>query len=96
MKPSTSLALHRERIRRIVATHRGANPRVFGSTARGTDREGSDLDILVDGTPDMSLLDLALMQDEIARLTQVKVDILTSHISRPTLRNAVLAEAVPL
>ena len=48
MQTVRTLNAHREAIRAIVAAHRGANPRVFGSVARGEDTEESDLDILVD------------------------------------------------
>lgn len=44
MKPSASLEANRELIRRIVALHRGSNPRVFGSVvhqpATPSEREG--------------------------------------------------------
>ncbi len=93
MRPSLALAQHRLGIRQIVAAHRGANPRVFGSAARGTDLEGSDLDVLVDEQPGMTLLDLAMIQEEIAALTQVKVDVMTSYFTRPRLKQRVLAEA---
>jgi hypothetical protein len=58
MKPSEALNRHRETIRRIVAGHRPANPRVFGSTATGQDEDGSDLDLLVDPDERMPLFDL--------------------------------------
>jgi predicted nucleotidyltransferase len=93
MRPSLALAQHRAGIRQIVAAHRGANPRVFGSAARGTDHEGSDLDVLVDEQPGMTLLDLAQIQAEITALTQVKADVMTSYFTRPRLKQRVLAEA---
>lgn len=68
MKPSEALRIHGPAIRRIVERHRARNPRVFGSTARGQDREGSDLDILVDPMPGMTLLDLGAIQGELQDL----------------------------
>lgn len=41
VKPSIALQKHREAIRQIVARHRAANARVFGSVLEGTDDEGS-------------------------------------------------------
>jgi predicted nucleotidyltransferase len=38
----------RREILRILASHGAANPRVFGSVARGTADERSDVDLLVD------------------------------------------------
>lgn len=56
MKPSLALASNREAIRRIVESHRAYNPRIFGSVLHGEDTEDSDLDILIDPTPDTTLL----------------------------------------
>ncbi|MGH8114426.1 MAG: hypothetical protein ACREPS_05140 [Rhodanobacteraceae bacterium] len=44
-RPSDILESHREAVLRIIAAHRGLNPRVFGSVARGADNPRSDLDI---------------------------------------------------
>ena len=45
-------------MREAVQQFRAANLRVFDSTARGNDTEGSDLDLLVDALPGATLLDL--------------------------------------
>ena len=47
MKPSEALARHRVKIREAAGRFPVANPRVFGSVARGNDQSNSDLDILV-------------------------------------------------
>ena len=52
MKPSQALARHRAEIRRVVESHRARNARVFGSVVHGDDTEDSDLDILIDSTPE--------------------------------------------
>lgn len=52
VKPSIALAVHREDIRRIVESHRARNARVFGSVLRGQDTDSSDLELLVDPTPE--------------------------------------------
>lgn len=57
MKPSEALALHRAAIRHVVETHRACNARVFGSVVHGLDTNESDLDILIDPTPDTMLFD---------------------------------------
>jgi predicted nucleotidyltransferase len=64
MKPSTALDLHRLAIRRIVEAHRARKARVFGSVARGSDTEESDLDILIDPTPETTLLDIGAIRHE--------------------------------
>ena len=73
-----------------------ANPRIFGSVLRGEDSDDSDLDLLVDPSPDTSLLDLAKLQLEIESETGIKVDLLTPKSLPPTYREKVLSEAVPV
>ena len=55
MKPSDSLNSHREEIRRIAERNHTRNPRVFGLVLHGNDSDESDLDILVEPTPDTTL-----------------------------------------
>jgi len=96
VRPSLALNQHRSEIRRIVEANRAMNPRVFGSVVRGEDEDGSDLDILVDTTPDTSLLDIGIIQDALVRLLGVDVDVLTPKGLPETFRAAVIAEAVPV
>ena len=49
-RPSTVVAEHRAAIARLVQRHHASNPRIFGSTARGTDTPDSDLDLLAGST----------------------------------------------
>lgn len=96
MKPSLVLASNRDAIRRVVASHRATNPRVFGSVAHGNDTEDSDLDILIDPTPDTSLFDIGAIRHELLQLLGVPVDVLTPKALPEKFRAAVLAEAVPV
>ncbi|MCF7697128.1 nucleotidyltransferase family protein [Mycetohabitans sp. B2] len=96
VKPSEALSRHREEIRRIVVANRATNPRVFGSVARGEDEDGSDLDILVDPTPDTSLLDIGGIQYKLQDLLGVPVDVLTPKAISIKFRDDVLAQAVPV
>jgi hypothetical protein len=67
MKPSLVFVNHREAIRRVVAAHRASNARVFGSVLHGDDSGDSDLDILVDPTPETTLLDIGAVRHECFR-----------------------------
>ncbi len=96
VKPSQALSQHRADILRIVAANRAVNPRVFGSVARGEDEDGSDLDILVDPTPDTSLFDIGGIQYELQELLGVPVDVLTPKAISIKFRADVLAQAVPV
>ena len=94
MKPSDALHRHRADIRRGVESHRARNARVFGSVVRGKDTEQSDLDLLVEPTPDTSLMDVAAIQVELERLLGVRVDVLTPNALPKKSRSRVSAEAI--
>jgi uncharacterized protein len=96
MKPSESLRLHHDAIRRVAEQHRTTNPRVFGSVLRGLDRDGSDLDLLVDPTPDTTLMDIARIQCQLQKILGVPVDVLTPKALPEGFRAEVLAEALPV
>lgn len=93
MKPSTALETHRLAIVAAVHRHKAANARVFGSVARGTDTEGSDIDILVDALPGATLFDLGGLQVELEELLGVRTDVLTPEDLPEYMRGEVLAEA---
>ena len=93
MKPSEALHAHRAAIRRVVASHRACNARVFGSVVHGTDSDSSDLDILIDPTPETTLLDVGAIRHELAQLLGVEVDVLTPNALPERFRARVLAEA---
>lgn len=96
MKPSLALTSHREAIRRVVESHRARNARVFGSVVHGDDVEGSDLDILIDPTPETTLFDIGAIRHELLQLLGVPVDVLTPKALPERFRAIVLAEAVPV
>ena len=72
------------------------NARVFGSSARDEDDESSDLDLLVDPTPETSLFDLARIQLRLEALLGVPVDVVTPKGLPETFRAHVIAESVPV
>ena len=93
MKPSQALKIHRHDIEQVVARHHALNPRVFGSVARDADNEASDLDLLVETTPDTSLLDIALIEVELETLLGIPVDVVTPDGLAESFRGGVLSEA---
>jgi len=96
MRPSEILEQHRDVIRRMVLASGMANPRLFGSVVHGEDGEDSDLDLLVDPSPETSLLDLAKLQIEIAAAVGIKVDVRAPKFLHESFRDEVLAEAIPV
>lgn len=96
MKPSAVFATNREAIRHVVESHHACTARVFGSVVHGDDTEGSDLDILVDPTPETTLFDIGAIRHELLQLLGVPVDVVTPNALPEGFRAAVLAEAVPV
>jgi predicted nucleotidyltransferase len=96
MRPSVVLDIQRNAVREAVNRFRTANPRVFGSVLHGTDRDGSDIDLLVDALPGATLFDLGGLQDELENLLGLQVHVLTPGDLPEKFRAKVLAEAKPL
>jgi predicted nucleotidyltransferase len=96
MRPSEALNRHRDAIRRIAESHRVRNVRVFGSAMRRTDKEGSDLDLLVEPTDQTTLFDLAAITVELKALLGIDVDVLTPNSLPDKFRARVVGEAMPV
>ncbi len=96
MRPSLVLDMKRSAVREVVNRFPTANPRVFGSVLHGTDRDGSDIDLLVDALPGATLFDLGGLQDELESLLGIHVDLLTPTDLPPKFRAKVLAQAQPV
>ena len=96
MRPSIALQTHRDAIREIALSHRVKNVRVFGSVLHGDDTEDSDLDLLVDPTPETTLFDIAKIQVELKELLGVAVDVLTPRALPDKFREHVIQEAQPV
>lgn len=96
MRPSQALASQRDRVLALATASGATSVRVFGSVAKGIDREGSDVDLLVAMPAGTSLLHIVGLQLDIAELLGVKVDLCTERELHPVLRDRILAEARPL
>lgn len=85
----------RDAIRAAVARHHGRRVRLFGSLARGEDRPGSDVDLLVDFDPGSSLFDLIRLRRELEELLGVPVDVVSAGGLKER-DGRILSEAVDL
>ncbi len=86
----------RPRITEIALRYGVSNVRVFGSVARGTAREGSDVDLLVEMDDSRSLLDLVGFEQEIEDELNTRVDVVVEGGIHPRLQPAILREAIAL
>jgi len=90
------LARHRQEVLALAQQHGFSNVRVFGSTARGTDHEDSDIDLLVDRTPAPSMFELGRFEHAISLLLNLRVDLVPANGLKPEIAERVLNEAVSL
>ncbi|MBW7996260.1 MAG: nucleotidyltransferase family protein [Candidatus Glassbacteria bacterium] len=86
----------RDEIIKAAMVHGAINLRLFGSLAHGQSTAESDIDLLVDISPDTSLLDLIAAKRELEKLTGCKVDLVTADSISPHIRDSVLKNSLPL
>jgi len=93
MKPSHALESNRIAIRAVVERHLACNARGLCSVLHGNDSEGSDLDILIDPTPETTMFDIGAIRHELLILLGVSVDVLTPNALPDRFREQVISEA---
>lgn len=100
MKPSDAIRGKAGDIKRVVESYGFVAPGIFGSTARGEDREGSDLDVLATIPDDMagqiSLFDISDLQDELELMLGVVVDFNVDNNMPETYRASIELELIKL
>ena len=86
-----------ERLREVCERYGIASLEIFGSTARGEQRPGSDVDLLYVLKPDTRLgFGIFDLEDELAGLFGRPVDLVARRSVNQHLRERVFAEARPL
>ncbi|TAG92526.1 MAG: DNA polymerase subunit beta [Oscillatoriales cyanobacterium] len=94
MKIRQILQEKRAEILQLAAKHGAFNVRIFGSVARGEEREDSDVDFLVEMETERSLLDrIGLIQD-LEDFLEKKVDVANVKGLREAFRERILREAI--
>ena len=69
-----------------AAAHGVSGLRVFGSVARGEDRPDSDVDLLADLPPGMSLFGLGRVQADLETIVGTRVDLVPAEDLKPDVR----------
>ena len=74
--------MNQSEIKNIILSHlKGFDPikvGIFGSFARGDNKKGSDIDILVEFKEAPSLLTLIKLENDLSEILGVKVDLVTT------------------
>lgn len=79
VRPSELLERHHDAVVRLLGRYPITRAWVFGSVARGDDRPGSDLDLLIELTPNASFTDYVGLEDDLAALLACPVDVITTR-----------------
>ena len=93
-----AIAAHRDVLDGILRRYRAANPRLFGSVARGDATPDSDIDLLVDLLPGggNDLLRVAGVAEELSQVLGSRVDVVATSLLRDEVSSSALADSVPL
>ncbi len=86
----------RQEILKIAAKHGAYNVRIFGSAVRGEAGPESDVDFLVDASPETSPWFPAGLIIDLEDILDRKVHVVTEKAVHWYIRNGVLKEAKPL
>jgi len=95
MRPSVPLEIFADRINELAPRFGVSDIRVFGSAARGTDTDTSDVDLLVDAEESVDFLTLAAFREAVSELIGFPVDAVIDDTADPVVQ-AIRREAVPL
>lgn len=72
------------------------NIRVFGSVAKKTQTEKSDVDFLVHLLPEASLLDLSGFHLDLEELLKCKIDVIPDNSIHWSIKDKILSEAISI
>lgn len=90
---------HRDELQTILDKYAATNPKLFGSVARGTAHEGSDIDIIVEMDPaDGNLLMRAsgLMEETRTLFGRADIDVFPVQLLRRPVSRSAAGESVAL
>jgi uncharacterized protein len=90
------IAAYRDALDTVLERYQAANPRLFGSVARGDATPESDIDLLVDLMPGggNELLRVAGIAEELSELLGTRVDVVAASLLRGEVSASALADSV--
>lgn len=86
----------KKQINPVLEEHEVKRASVFGSFARGEDKEGSDIDLLVEFKGVKSLFDMAGLKADLEEELGRKVDVLTYKAVHPYIKESVNKDALEI
>ena len=86
----------KQKIIKILKQNNIKKAGIFGSYARGEQKKNSDIDILIQPTKKMSLLDVSGLKIELTNNLNKKIDIISYKYIHPRLKQRILNEEVKI
>ena len=83
-------------ISELAAQYGASHIRIFGSVARHSSDDHSDIDFLVEMEPGRTLFDLGGLSHDLEVLLKRRVDVCTVPLLREQVRERIISEAIPL
>src|SRR3989344_5213365 len=97
MRNKDTLDNIKEKILPILKQHKVTRAGIFGSYARGEQKKGSDVDILVEiDDDDLGLLGFIRLKNILERAIKRKIDLVEYSIIRKELRESILNDEIPI
>lgn len=90
------VAARRGELLEVLRRHGVTNPEIFGSAARGDDREDSDLDLLVDFPAGTDIIDIIGIKRELEDVLGVPVDLVPRNGLKERVRSRAAKDLLPL
>lgn len=87
---------HRGELLEVLRRHGVTNPELFGSAARGDDRDDSDVDMLVDFAPGTDIIDIIGIKRELEDVLGVPVDLVPRSGLKERVRSRAARDLLPL
>ncbi|BDZ55143.1 nucleotidyltransferase family protein [Agromyces marinus] len=96
VRPSELVAAGRSVLRQVAEQRGFTDLAVFGSAARGDDREDSDVDLLVQPPPGADLFDMLHLEEALEAILDRRVDLVSYRGLDPRRDRDILRDRVPL
>ena len=93
MKLADLIEILRQELPELKREYHVENLEVFGSYVRGEEREGSDLDLLVEFSEILGLFKFIKLENYLSDRLGVKVDLVMKDSLRPAIGKRILSEA---
>jgi len=84
----------KSKVKKILIKHNATRAGIFGSYVRGEQKKNSDVDILVELSSELDLIDIIIIKNELERNIGKKVDLVEYECIRKELRENILKEEV--